>query len=262
MGEVINIRFILAYDGTNYQGWQKGSQGITIEEIVEEILSRIYQHPIALQAASRTDAGVHARGQVVNFLACKDLDLNKVGFSLNRLLPKDMIATHLERAPSSFHPSLDAIGKEYRYYICNEQIQQPFHRCYSWHIPRPLMYDAIDEGMHTLSGRFDWASFCNHRPTHCYEHYMREISITRIQMQEEGTNRFYFALKGDNFLYRMARNLVGTLIDVGRGKIRKEALTEIVSAQDRRQAGISAPAHGLFLHRVFYKSPEGCIPPD
>lgn len=253
---MINIRFTLAYDGTNYQGWQKGSAGLTIEEIVEKILSRIYQHPIILQAASRTDAGVHASGQIVNFFAPKEINLNDLCYSLNRLLPPDIVCKSLERAPDDFHPTLDAIGKEYHYYICNGQIQQPFHRLYSWHIYQPLNVKAIDEASQVLCGEHDFSSFCNHKPTHQYDHYIRNIfSIERIQIKgvSQNDHRFYFSIKGDNFLYRMARNLVGTLVDVGLGKININELTCILKAKNRKLAGISAPAHGLFLHQIFYK---------
>ncbi len=251
--EIINIRFLIAYDGTRYQGWQKGSEGKTVEEAIEKILSRIYQHPITLQAASRTDAGVHAKGQVVNFLAPKETDLNKLIYSLNRLLPTDIFAREIEQAPDAFHPSLDAIAKEYRYYICNEQIQLPFHRLYSWHVYEELNFKAIEEGINFLCGKHDFSSFCNHKPSHRYEHFIREIfSIERVIIEEEGKNRFYFTLKGDSFLYRMARNIVGTLIDVGLEKISPSDLNYILNAKDRKLAGISAPAHGLFLQRVFY----------
>ncbi len=251
--KIKNIRFNISYDGTRYQGWQKGSDGKTVEEVIEKILSRIYQHPITLQAASRTDAGVHAKGQVVNFLAPKEVDLTKLLYSLNRLLPTDIFATQLVRAPDTFHPSLDAIEKEYRYYICNEQIQSPFHRLYSWHVYEDLNFKDIDKGMRILCGKHDFSSFCNHKPSHRYEHYLREIfSIERIPMDEHEENRFCFILRGDSFLYRMVRNIVGTLIDVGLGKISTKDLEYILKAQDRKLAGVSAPAHGLFLQQIFY----------
>ncbi len=253
--KIINIRFNLSYDGTRYQGWQKGSEGKTVEEAVEKILSRIYHHPITLQAASRTDSGVHAKGQVVNYLAPKEVDLNKLLFSLNRLLPTDIFATQLERAPDSFHPSLDAIAKEYRYYICNGQFQSPFHRLYSWHVYEELNFKEIDNGIKILCGKHDFSSFCNHKPSHRYEHYIREIySIERIHIEENGENRFFFQLKGDSFLYRMVRNIVGTLVDVGLGKITNTDLDYILKAHDRKLAGVSAPANGLFLQHISYNN--------
>lgn len=251
--EIINIRFTLAYDGTNYQGWQKGSTGNTIEEVLENILARIYQHPITLQAASRTDAGVHARGQVVNFIAPKSVDLNKLLYSLNRLLPSDIVGTDIERGASTFHPTLDAKAKAYHYYICNQPIQSPLHRLYSWHVRQTLNKKLMDEGMKLFLGKHDFSSFCNYKASQRYEHYFREIfSIERVEMENDESHRFYFVLKGDNFLYRMARNIVGTLIDLGRGKISLKELAYIIEARKRQEAGISAPAHGLFLHQVFY----------
>jgi tRNA pseudouridine38-40 synthase len=247
-----NIKLILAYDGTHYQGWQRGSEGKSIEETLEKTLSLICQHPVVLQAASRTDAGVHAEGQVVNFFSTKELAPSQLSWSLNQLLPKDLAVIQVEFANDSFHPTLDSISKEYRYYICNSPHQLPHHRLYSWHVYQRLNFDSIDAGMQLLQGKHDFSSFCNHHINQNYVDHIREIfSFERIALPDK---RHCFIVRGNHFLYRMVRNLVGTLIDIGRGKIALEELSHILKARDRTCAGVSAPAHGLFLHQISYKN--------
>lgn len=248
-----NVKLILAYDGTNYQGWQRGSQGKTIEETLEKALTLVCQHPVVLQAASRTDAGVHAEGQVINFFTSKQLELSQFRWSLTQLLPKDLAVIRVEFVEESFHPTLDAYSKEYHYYICNSLFQLPYHRLYSWHVYQPLNFEAIDSAMEWMCGKKDFSSFCNHHIHNKYTDHIREIfSFERVSFPHE---RYCFIIKGNQFLYRMVRNLVGTLIDIGREKIPASAISDIFSVHDRKKAGVSAPAHGLFLHRVNYKNP-------
>ncbi|MBA3238324.1 MAG: tRNA pseudouridine(38-40) synthase TruA [Parachlamydiaceae bacterium] len=245
-----NIKLLIAYDGSSFDGWQRGSEGKTIEEILEKALGTICQHPIVLQAASRTDAGVHATGQVINFITDHDFSLNKLIYRLSQLLPKAIAILHAEVASENFHPTLDAIAKEYRYFVCTGRAQLPQHRIYSWHIPQTLNLQAIKEAASMLCGKFDFSSFCNKKENLCQLDTVREIFS--IEIQEMCDERLCFVIKGNNFLYRMVRTIVGTLIDIGRGKISKDSIPEILRACDRKRAGICAPAHGLFLHHVFY----------
>lgn len=250
-----NIKLIIAYDGTAYLGWQKANIGPSIEATLQAIIEKILQHPIILQAASRTDAGVHSEGQVVNFLTTKiDFDLNKFQNSLNRLLPKDIIVLHVEDMPLSFHPTLHCIGKEYRYFVCMGQSQLPYHRFYSWHVPYRLQIDTIHEACPYLIGSHDFSAFCNAKIKTHYSDYMREVQL--LQLIELDNNRLCFRIQGNHFLYKMVRNLVGTLIYIGRGKIPLQKLIEILESRDRPKAGITAPAHGLFLQRVIYENCE------
>lgn len=240
-----NIKLLLAYDGAQYHGWQD-----SLEKTLSDVLEKICQHPIMLQAASRTDAGVHAYGQVANFKTSKELDLGQLHCSLNQLLPKNIVIRGVEFAPDEFHPTLDARSKEYRYYLCLGKFQFPHHRFYSWHVPQKLDFEAIDSAAQALCGKRDFSSFCNHRANSSYTHYIREISSINIIKVEE--NRLCFIIRGNNFLFRMVRNIVGTLVHIGRGKLALENLPSIIDAHDRTYAGITAPAHGLFLHEVFY----------
>lgn len=240
-----NVKLLIAYDGTHYSGWKN-----SIEAALREILEKIYQHPIQLQAASRTDAGVHAYGQVANFSSSKALNLEKLQCSLSKLLPKDIVIRHLEYAPEAFHPTLDARGKEYRYYVCLGKIQLPHLRLHSWHVPNFLDLDSMRKGAQGICGKRDFASFCNLRSNNCYTHFIREI--TSIDIQTIDNNRLCFVIRGNSFLYRMVRNIVGTLINIGRGKIALQDLSAILDGCNRTLAGVSAPAHGLFLHEVYY----------
>lgn len=240
-----NIKLTIAYDGTAYQGWQD-----SIEKALRNELEKILQHPIYLQAASRTDAGVHADGQIVNFKTAKPVDYQKLFIALNQLLPKDIVIRNIACMPDSFHPTLDAIGKEYRYYICNNKVQLPAHRFYSWHVHQGLDFEAMRAGARILIGKHDFSAFCNQGSDSCYAHHVRQVTALELRPLNDG--RYFFLIKGNSFLYKMVRNMVGTLVDIGRGKIALESLPQILSSCDRTQAGVTAPAHGLFLHEVFY----------
>lgn len=248
-----NIKLVIAYDGTHYLGWQKTSMGPSIESALQTVLEQILQHAIVLQATSRTDAGVHAVGQVVNFFALKShLDLNRFKISLNSLLPKDIAVLSVEEMHPSFHPTLDCHIKEYRYYICHGCAQLPQNRFYSWHYPHSLALTDMREVALKLIGKHDFSAFCNTKKNEKYPNHIREIAD--IQISEIDEDRLCITVKGNHFLYKMVRNLVGTLVYVGNGKIPKEMIPDILESEDRTTAGMTAPAHGLFLHRVEFSS--------
>lgn len=247
----MNIKLKIAYDGTNYLGWQMTTMGPSVEESLQAVLEKILQHKVVLQAASRTDAGVHANGQIVNFLSAKEhLCLDRLKISLNSLLPKDIVVLELEDADESFHATLNCIKKEYHYYLCFGAAQLPMHRFYSWHFPRSLDLQAMRAASLQIVGEHDFSAFCNMRKNLSYKDYIRHIYS--LEIDELPENRLRFRIIGNNFLYKMVRNLVGTLAYVGCGKIPFHALKGIMTAHDRKQAGITAPAHGLSLHAVSY----------
>lgn len=245
-----NIKLVVAYDGTSYRGWQKTPTGPSIESILQATLEQILQHAAPLQAASRTDAGVHAQGQVINFFTSKQLDLNRLQISLNSLLPKDITILSVEKMDPDFHPTLNSVGKEYRYYICHGRAQLPHRRLYAWHYPYKLNISAMHKAAQTLIGQHDFASFCNFRKNAHYLHTIREIR--QIELVETGKDEICIHLIGNHFLYKMVRNIVGTLAYVGQGKIKAEEVKAILDSEDRTLAGMTAPAHGLFLYQVFY----------
>lgn len=245
-----NLCLKIAYDGTCYKGWQKTKMGPSIESVLQENLEKILQSPIELQAASRTDAGVHADAQVVNFFVSALPDLSKLLFGLNCLLPKDVRVLDLSEAPASFHPTTSCKSKKYRYYFCHEEIPSPFNRLYSWHFPRNFDVQKVQEAIPHLIGTQDFRAFCNNREGPAYKSYERTIEELICVETEKKT--FLFEIKGNSFLYKMVRNLVGTLVYVGIGKILPDELPAILTSQNRTLGGITAPAHGLFLHKVYY----------
>lgn len=246
-----NIKLTIAYDGTAYRGWQKTAMGPSIEEALENPLKRILQHPVVLQAASRTDAGVHAYDQVVNFLTEKeDIHLERLQNSLNQLLSPDIVVLKINEEHQEFHPTLDCKQKEYHYFICTDSVQLPEHRHYSWHCPRLYLFSEMNKAAQLLVGQQDFSSFCNFRKQQHYENYVR--SVYSVQIEELPQKRLVIKIQGQNFLYKMVRNIVGTLIYVGMGKIACAEIPNILAKHDRTTAGITAPAHGLFLFKVSY----------
>lgn len=245
-----NIKFLLAYDGTSYLGWQKTRMGPSIEEALEQAISKVLQHPVQVQAASRTDAGVHAAGQVANFFTDKDIVLEKLKYSLNCILPKNIAIKSIEEMHASFHPTLDCKSKEYHYRVCYGPVQLPHDRHYEWHYPYGIDLDKIREAIPALLGEHDFSSFCNTREPDAYVHYRRYVQAITVGELSHASLRF--VIKGNNFLYKMVRNLVGTLIYVGNGKIKQEEVANILLSKDRTKAGMTAPAHGLCLYNVNY----------
>jgi len=254
MVETTNLSLLIAYDGTDYFGWQATHTGSSIESSLREVLEQILQHPVILQAASRTDRGVHAHGQVVNFLTHKPIDLAKLHHSLNALLPPSIVVREILVRSPSFHPTLDAIGKEYLYHIDTNPLQLPLNRYHSWHVPCPLDWELAQQASLLLLGQHDFSAFCNRHEGRVYPHKIREIWWIKILPPHEGIVTFLIA--GNHFLYKMARNLVGTLVDVARHRLPLSSLPLILQKQKRAAAGICAPAHGLSLHRVFYTLEE------
>jgi tRNA pseudouridine38-40 synthase len=248
---MLNIKLTIAYDGTSYLGWQKTPIGKSVESTLQSALEKILQHSVVLQAASRTDAGVHAQGQVVNFIALKtDLHLERLKMSIICLLPKDIALLRIEVMPPNFHPTLDCLGKEYRYYVCYAATQMPQYRLYAWHYPHALDLNKMRAAIPFLLGHQDFSAFCNGKNKAKYKDFKRHI--TAIDFLNVENQQFCVRIQGNNFLYKMVRNLVGTLVQIGRGKIALDQLPQLLEAGDRTQIGMTAPAHGLFLEKVFY----------
>lgn len=246
-----NLCLLISYEGCNYLGWQKNNAGPSVEHQLQKYLLLILQEPIELQAASRTDAGVHAYGQVVNFFTSrKDICLKKLHRSLNRLLSPNISVRNLFERPPSFHPSLDSQSKIYKYQICSLPIQLPTQRFHSWHYPYPLDLVKMKEAIPFFLGQKNFAAFANK-----HEEVKPKNSICcvmRIEICEVGNGRFHFEIEGDRFLYKMVRNIVGTLLFVGRGKIDPKDLSSLIQSKDRRKLGVTAAAHGLSLHCIKY----------
>lgn len=243
-----NLCLEIAYEGSRYLGWQKTKMGPSIEQSLEIVLSQILQEKISLQAASRTDAGVHAEGQIVNFKTSQELSLPTLLRALQSLLPKDISAKKLSLVPDHFHPTLDNKGKEYHYRVYLGPTQPPFERHLSWHLPYSLNVQAIEQAIPHLIGTHDFAAFCNKRHDLPEETIRTLTSITCNFTPPLLT----FSVKGENFLYKMVRNIVGTLVYIGAQKIPVDSIPLILKSKNRTLAGITAPAHGLFLKKIYY----------
>jgi tRNA pseudouridine38-40 synthase len=230
---------VIAYDGTKYFGWQKTKTGPSIQEELERAARKITCETVLFEAASRTDRGVHARGQVVQFGLQKEKSENKLLLGLNAVLPSDIRVVEL--GPKVFHPTLDASGKEYRYQICTESAQNPTMRLYSWHFPYCLDEGAIQRAIPHLLGIHDFSALANEEKS--------DPVCTLRAIEFDGKE---FRIQGNRFLYKMVRNLVGLLVYVGVGKIGVDRVPQILKSKDRKLAGVTAPAHGLYLHQVFY----------
>ncbi|MCB1119195.1 MAG: tRNA pseudouridine(38-40) synthase TruA [Chlamydiia bacterium] len=241
----MNIKCVVAYDGTDYFGWQKHPDVPTIEGTLEPVLSRVCNHPVMLQAASRTDTGVHARGQVIQFHTERDLTL-----SINTLFPPAIQLLSIEKAAEDFHPTLDAKEKTYHYQITNAPVQLPEYRHFAWHVPQLLDLKLMEEAIPHLLGTHDFTSFCNFRKGLNYKDKIR--TLTALTVTPQPNNQLLITVSGPNFLYKMVRNIVGTLVDIGLEKIAPQALPAILAAKKRPVAGLTAPAHGLTLHTVRY----------
>ncbi|MGC2596276.1 MAG: tRNA pseudouridine(38-40) synthase TruA [Rhabdochlamydiaceae bacterium] len=244
-----NIKLVIAYLGSSFFGWQKTKVGPTIEETLENTLQTILQHEVKLQAASRTDAGVHAEGQVVNFTTPKSLCLKSLQQRLNFMLPRRISIISIEWAPDDFHPTLSCLKKEYWYHLCYGFAQIPFLRKTSWHFPSSLDLAPMRKASEHLTGTHDFSAFCNERPLWDRSPVCK---IEKIEIFPLPMKQLCISITGDHFLYKMARNIAGTLAYVGCGKLTADQIPSILASKDRTQAGITAPAHGLILKRVFY----------
>ncbi len=242
------VKLTLAYDGTAYRGFQVQPDGPTIQAVAEEALSRLLQQPVKLRAAGRTDAGVHARGQVVDFADSGRRPLDAVQRGGNALLPPDIRILSAEEVPASFDARRHAGEKEYRYFLHLDPVASPFLGRYAWHIEKPLDLDALREGLAFLPGEHDFSSFrgqgCTAKTT------VRRIF--RAAWSEETPPLSAVVVSGSGFLRHMVRIIVGTLVDVGKGKVPPARIGELLDLRDRTLAGPTAPAHGLFLWEVRY----------
>lgn len=244
-----NYKVLLTYDGSGFNGWQKSPGFRTVEQVLQETLEKKLQHPITLQAASRTDAGVHAVGQVVNFFSLHKLEGIKFCLGMNRLLPDDIRLWGLEEADYSFHPTLDNTGKEYRYKIQLGIFQNPLLRNSAWHIYYPVNLNAVRAAACLLEGTHDFEAFCNAHGALPKESTIRTIRSLTIH---EFDTYIEIRVVGDNFLYKMVRNIVGTLMDIGMGNLSAEDIPKILQQKKRAYAGVTAPAHGLTLQQLFF----------
>ncbi|AFM39588.1 pseudouridylate synthase I [Desulfosporosinus acidiphilus SJ4] len=244
-----NIRLKVAYDGTNYHGFQRQIEtaGPTIQGTLEKVWERLVEEKVTIAMAGRTDAGVHASGQVVNFLTEARIPEDKIPKAFNSLLPKDIRILLAEDVPWDFNARWSATWKRYDYHIDNQRIPEVFTRLYSWHIPVPLNISSMREAAKFLEGRHNFKTFAAAGgDSKTFERTLYRCLVRADQ------DLIRISCVGDGFLYHMVRIIVGTLADVGRGRIMPGEIPGIIESQERRQARLIAPAHGLFLTHVNY----------
>jgi tRNA pseudouridine38-40 synthase len=241
------IKMTLAYVGTRYAGWQVQPGRPTVQGILEERLGRMLREVVRLAGAGRTDAGVHALGQVASFSTGCRVPLDGLRRGINARLPEDIRALVVEEVPEGFHARSDARGKEYRYRITRAPIVSPFEAPFVTPVRPPLDVGRMRQAAVRLEGRHDFTSFC---PANCeIEDRTRAIALSRV---EEAGDEIVYHVRGDGFLRHMVRTIVGTLVEAGRGRLEPDAIGSVIDARDRRRAGPCAPARGLVLVRVFY----------
>ena len=247
-GSMRNIRIKVAYEGTRYQGWQKQeSSDNTIQGKLELLISRMCGEEIAIQGSGRTDAGVHARGQVVNFHTNSAMGIQEMLAYMNQYLPEDIAVVDIAEAAERFHSRLNARGKRYSYRIWNSDIPNVFYRRYAYTVTEKLDLEAMQQAAKYLLGEHDFKAFTSAKKG-------KKSTVRRIDsiaIRREG-DLLTFTYEGNGFLYHMIRILTGTLLEVGMGKREPASMLELLEARNRELAGPLVPGKGLMLEEVFY----------
>jgi tRNA pseudouridine38-40 synthase len=243
-----NFKLTIEYDGTGFHGWQRQKRDRTVQGEIEAALKIMTRQQVVLSGSGRTDAGVHAFGQTASFCCETSLSAGDFKKGLNSLLAQDVVIVKCELAPADFHARYDARGKTYRYRILNRETPAAVGRQYAWHIRRPLDLKAMQTASSLIVGTHDFKAFeATGSPR---SHTIRTVSAADWTREQPGLLVFW--IKAEGFLRFMVRNLVGTLVDVGLGKIDPAGFREVLLSKDRRRAGATAPPHGLFLMDVDY----------
>lgn len=241
------VKLTIAYDGTNYCGWQIQPNGITIEEVINKALSKLTGENVVVIGASRTDSGVHAMGNVAVFDTETTIPADRIAMAVNRILPEDIVVVKSEEVVSDFHPRYCNCEKTYEYHIVNTRIPIPTKRLTNYFVSYELDIDKMRESAAYLVGEHDFASFCNIKTD--VDSTVR--TVKELEILKNG-DEITIRISGNGFLYNMVRIIVGTLIRVGRGFYQPEQVKEILEAKNRKAAGVTAPPHALMLMEIRY----------
>jgi tRNA pseudouridine38-40 synthase len=247
LSHIKNIKLILEYDGTNYSGWQVQNNAKTVQGTLENALLQLTKEKIKLIGASRTDSGVHAYGQVANFNTTSSIPAIKFSYALNHFLPKDIVVkTSTEESPT-FHSRFSAKGKTYTYLIFNRNVPSPLFKNRACHVPAELSFEKMRVASKHFLGRHDFKGF---RTSKCgATSTIKTIQSIGFKKEEDC---IHMSITGDGFLYNMVRIIAGTLIFVGMNKIEPDEIPEIIESGERKKAGKTAPACGLYLNEIYY----------
>ena len=244
----MTYKMTLAYDGTNYHGWQRQKNGITIQEVLENVLSEMFGKETVVTGCSRTDAGVHARIYVCSFKGETTIPTDKIPFVLNTKLPEDIRVYKCEDASEDFNARFQTLTKAYEYKIVNRAFQDPLLRNFAWHYPVELDVEKMKRAAEIIKGKHDFASFC--AAGSVVKSTVR--NLTELTVSKDG-DIITVRAAADGFLYNMVRIIVGTLVYVGNGKLSENDIKELIEKKDRREMGITAPPQGLSLVEVNYE---------
>jgi tRNA pseudouridine38-40 synthase len=251
----LKFKLTIAYDGANYAGWQVQKTGVGVQEVIEQALGKLFPGARRVHGSSRTDTGVHALGMIAHLEIPEaefKMAVEKLALAVNAHLPEDIRVMAAKRCPDDFHARFDATGKQYRYFVWNHHAMNPLLRRQAWLAPRPLDLEKMRAAARFLVGKHDFESFAGTR-----EYKMKSTvrTVTRCEIQKKGP-LLTFLIEGDGFLYKMCRGMVGTLVQAGLGKYEPEEIKRMLETKDRRAAGMTAPAHGLVLWKVFYSKKQ------
>lgn len=251
------LKLTLAFDGAGYAGWQWQEGAVTVQQRLEEALAKLFPSKPRVHSSSRTDAGVHAAGMVAHFDA-QDVEWRmtprKLILAINAHLPEDIRVLEVRKVPADFHARFQSSGKQYRYVVWNHPAHHPLWRHQSWHVTWKLDVKAMRVAAASLEGRHDFLAF-SATPGYQRRHTIR--TITRCAVLQSGA-KLTFVIEADGFLYKMCRGIVGTLIQVGSGRFAPGSIVPMLESRDRRLAGMTAPAKGLVLWRVYYRKRSDC----
>jgi tRNA pseudouridine38-40 synthase len=268
-----SLKIVLAYDGTSLVGWQRQPAGVSVQALVEDALAAIEGRPVVVVGAGRTDAGVHALGQVASFRIDHPIPGDELARALNARLPDEVRVLSVDEAADEFHARYSARSKIYRYLVLNDRLVSPFERRYVWPVPRPLDVAAMAEGARHLEGRHDFAALQG--AGSAAKTTVRTIAQARVHIlpamevaggltlaaRPDGGRLVAFDMRGDGFLRHMVRNAVGTLVEIGLGRRTPASMADLLASGDRTLAGPTAPPTGLFLVSVDYQSAPAAPPP-
>ena len=241
------IKLTVAYDGTDYCGWQIQKNGVTVEEVLNQALSRLTGEKITVTGASRTDAGVHARGNVAVFDTDTRIPAERIAYAVNALLPEDVVVVRSEEVPAGWHPRKCVSVKTYEYRILNREFPDPVRRRDTYFVPFPLSLERMRRAADYLKGTHDFNSFCSAQTT--VEDTVR--TIYELEVEQSG-DLFTIRVRGNGFLYNMVRIIAGTLAGVGRGYFEPGEVERMLEEKDRTKAGVTAPPQGLTLVGIEY----------
>lgn len=246
--EIRNIKITIEYDGTSYNGWQTQQNAVGIQDIIQDAAQKITNEEIKLIGASRTDAGVHALGQVANFKTVSKIPFENIQSALNSILPDDIAIVDVENVPLNFHSRYSCISKKYVYVINNSKTRSAIHRSHEYHYPYKLDSEKMKIACNYFIGSHDFKAFMSSGSS-IRDNTVRTIEALNIFMGDDVIN---FEIVADGFLYNMVRIIIGTLLEVGRGKIKPEEISKIIDSKERKNAGKTAPANGLYLAEIYY----------